>query len=51
VILQETAKESGQSSRLTGPTQSVNQSNIDELRQLMQLQRELNLGITKPLPE
>jgi Bacterial conjugation TrbI-like protein len=51
VILQKTAKESGQSSRLTVPSQSVNQSNIDELRQLMQLQRELNRGITKPAPE
>jgi hypothetical protein len=51
VILQKTAKESGQSSRLTAPTQSVNQSNIDELRQLMQLQRELNQRITKPAPE
>jgi Bacterial conjugation TrbI-like protein len=51
VILQKTAKESGQSSRLTAPSQSVNQSNIDELRQLMQLQRELNQGITKPAPE
>ena len=51
VILQKAAKESGQSSRLTAPTQSVNQSNIDELRQLMQLQRELNQGITKPAPE
>ncbi|OAI56681.1 hypothetical protein AYO50_00405 [Acidobacteria bacterium SCGC AG-212-P17] len=50
VILQKTAKESGQSSRLTVPTQSVNQSNIDELRQLMQLQRELNQGIIKPVP-
>jgi hypothetical protein len=51
VILQKAAKESGQSSRLTVPSQSVNQSNIDELRQLMQLQRELNQGITKPAPE
>ena len=51
VILQKTAKESGQSSRFTVPSQSVNQSNIDELRQLMQLQRELNQGITKPAPE
>src|SRR5579859_7592955 len=47
VILQKAAKESGQSSRLTVPSQSVNQSNIDELRQLMQLQRELNQGMTK----
>jgi hypothetical protein len=51
VILQKAAKESGQSSRLTVPSQSVSQSNIDELRQLMQLQRELNQGITKPAPE
>lgn len=51
VILQKTAKESGQSSRPTTPSQSVNQSNIDELRQLMQLQRELNQGTTKPAPE
>lgn len=51
VILQKTAKESGQSSGLTAPKQSVNQSNIDELRQLMQLQRELNQGISKPAPE
>jgi hypothetical protein len=51
VILQKTAKETGQSSHLTVPSQSVNRSNIDELRQLMQLQRELNQGITKPAPE
>lgn len=51
VILQKAAKESGQSSRLTVPSQSVNQPNIDELRQLMQLQRELNQGMTKPAPE
>ena len=51
VILQKTAKESGQSSRLTVPSQSVNQPNIDELRQLVQLQRELNQGMTKPAPE
>jgi hypothetical protein len=51
VILQKAAKESGQSSRLTVPSQSVSQSNIDELRQLMQLQRELSQGITKPAPE
>ena len=51
VILQKTTKESGQSSRLTVPSQSVNQPNIDELRQLMQLQRELNQGMTKPVPE
>jgi Bacterial conjugation TrbI-like protein len=51
VILQKAAKESGQSSRLTVPSQSVNQPNIDELRQLMLLQRELNQGMTKPAPE
>ena len=51
VILQKAAKESGQSPRLTVPSQSVNQPNIDELRQLMQLQRELNQGIIKPAPE
>jgi hypothetical protein len=51
VILQKAAKESGQSSRLTVPSQSVNQPNIDELRQLMQLQRELNQGMTKSAPE
>jgi len=51
VILQKTAKESGQSSRPTVPSQSGNQYNIDELRELMQLQRELNQGPTKPAPE
>jgi Bacterial conjugation TrbI-like protein len=51
VILQKAAKESGQSSRLIVPSKSVNQPNIDELRQLMQLQRELNQGVTKPALE
>ena len=51
IIMQKAAKESGQSSRLAVPSQSVNQPNIDELRQLMQLQRELNQNAGKQVPE
>jgi len=50
VVLQKTAKENAQPSH--SQSASVpNQVNIEELRQLMQLQRELNQGITKPAPE
>jgi type F conjugative transfer system protein TrbI len=51
VILQKPAKENAQSWR-TQPQQAVGQPSIEELRQLMQLQRELNqTTATKPAPE
>jgi hypothetical protein len=49
VILQKPAKENIQSPRVLLPSQTVSQPSIEELRQLMQLQRELNqTGATKP---
>jgi hypothetical protein len=42
VILQKGAKETVQSSRSQSLPQTAIQPNIEELRQLMQLQRELN---------
>jgi hypothetical protein len=42
VILQKPAKENVQSPRVQLPSQTVSQPSIEELRQLMQLQRELN---------
>src|SRR5260370_18737177 len=42
VILQKPAKESTQSPRVQLPSQAASQPSIEELRQLMQLQRELN---------
>jgi hypothetical protein len=51
VILQKAAKEAVTGSRIQVPSQAAGQPNIEELRQLMQLQRELNQGITKPAPE
>lgn len=52
VILQKGAKETVQSSRSQSLPQPASQPNIEELRQLMQLQRELNQQTaTKPAPE
>jgi hypothetical protein len=51
IILQKAAKENSQSSRVQLPPQAATQPSIEELRQLMQLQRELNQGMTKPVPE
>lgn len=52
VILQKPAKESVQSPRLQLPSQNGSQPSIEELRQLMQLQRELNqTAATKPALE
>ena len=42
VILQKSAKEGMQSSRAIMPTQTTSNASIEELRQLMKLQRELN---------
>jgi hypothetical protein len=42
VILLKAVKDKGQSSRVQLPSQTSSPPNIDELRQLMQLQRELN---------
>lgn len=50
VILQKPAKESVQSSRAQLPSQTASQPSIEQLRQLMQLQRELSQA-TKPVPE
>jgi hypothetical protein len=52
VILQKPAKENAQSLRPQLPSQAASQPSIEELRQLMQLQRELNqTTATKPAPE
>lgn len=51
VILQKAAKENAQATRVQSPSPTANQPNIEELRQLMQLQRELNQGMAKPAPE
>jgi hypothetical protein len=51
VILQKAAKKNSQSSRVQLPPQAATQPSIEELRQLMQLQRELNQGMIKPVPE
>lgn len=52
VILQKAAKENSQNSRVQLPSQTASQPNIEELRQLMQLQRELNQpAVAKPAPE
>jgi hypothetical protein len=52
VILQKAAKENVQSLRSQLPSQTLSQPSIEELRQLMQLQRELNqTAATKPAPE
>ncbi|MBZ5489438.1 MAG: TrbI/VirB10 family protein [Acidobacteriia bacterium] len=48
VILQKAAKENSQTSRVQLPSQAATQPSIEELRQLMQLQQELNQGMTKP---
>jgi len=50
VILQKAPKEAAQISRVPLPVPS-GQANIEELRQLMQLQRELNQGINKATQE
>jgi hypothetical protein len=50
VILQKAAKENVQSSRIQAPA-GPNQANIEELRQLMQLQRELNQASGTKAPE
>jgi type F conjugative transfer system protein TrbI len=50
VILQKPGKENVQSPRLQLPSQCGSQPSIEELRQLMQLQRELN-QTNKPTPE
>ncbi len=42
VILQKAARETVTGSRIQAPSQTTNQPNIEELRRLMQLQRELN---------
>jgi hypothetical protein len=52
VILQKPAKENVQNPRVQIPSQTTSQPSIEELRQLMQLQRELNQATaTKPMPE
>jgi hypothetical protein len=52
VILQKPARENVQSPRVQAPSQTANQPSIEELRQLMQLQRELNQpAVAKPTPE
>lgn len=52
VILQKPAKDNVQSPRLQQPSQTGSQPSIEELRQLMQLQRELNqTAATKPMPD
>jgi transcriptional regulator with AAA-type ATPase domain len=51
VILQKAAKENSQSSRVQLPSQAATQPSIEELRQLMQLQRELNQNAGKQTPE
>lgn len=51
VILQKAAKENSQSSRVQLPSQAATQPSIEELRQLMQLQRELNQNAGKQVPE
>lgn len=50
VILQKAAKENVQSSRIQAPA-VPRQADIEELRQLMQLQRELNQNAGKQAPE
>ena len=51
LILQKAAKESGQNSRAQLPLQTTSQSNIEELHQLMQLQRELNQASANKQPQ
>jgi hypothetical protein len=51
VILQKPVKESVQTPHAQVPPQTASQPSIEELRQLMQLQRELNQGMLKPTPE
>lgn len=52
VILQKPVKENVQSPRVQLPSQTASQPGIEELRQLMQLQRELNqTAATKATPE
>jgi hypothetical protein len=52
VILQKPARENVQNPRVQLPSQTTSQPSIEELRQLMQLQRELNqTAATKPTPE
>jgi hypothetical protein len=51
VILQKSVKENVQGPRVQLPSQIVSQPSIEELRQLMQLQRELNQTAAKPTPE
>ena len=52
VVLQKPAKEIVQNPLAQQPTQTASQPSIEELRQLMQLQRELNqTTATKPSPE
>ena len=51
VILQKAAKENSQSLRVQLPSQTASQPSVEELRQLMQLQRELNQPANKTAPE
>jgi len=51
VILQRAAKENMQSLRVQLSSQTVSQPSIEELRQLMQLQRELNQTAAAKPPE
>lgn len=51
VILQKSVKENVQSPRVQVPSQAASQPSIEELRQLIQLQRELNQTATKAAPE
>jgi hypothetical protein len=49
MILEKPIKESGQTSRAQLPLQTASQPSVEELRQLIQLQRELNqTAVTKP---
>lgn len=51
IILQKAAKENSQSSRVQLPSQAATQPSIEEWRQVMQLQRELNQNAGKQAPE
>jgi hypothetical protein len=51
VILQKPAKQNIQSPRVQLSSQTVSQPSIEELRQLMQLQRELNQTAAAKPPE
>ncbi len=51
MILEKPIKESGQTSRAQLPLQTASQPSVEELRQLIQLQRELNQTAVTKAPE